>query len=145
MLALTPTNNTHPVEEAAAGSGRNGVGVEGGVPTRYEVTNRGQLSISPWEDKGYVYSISQLQIRSNSSGNLQVVSGLNLSNQARHIYHYSTNISTENYYPKVYLGTNQTIATGWFYDHQIYAGNVIKMPENWPLNKPQKGEANSEY
>ena len=138
---LTPTNNTHPVEEAAAGSGRNGVGVEGGVPTRYEVTNRGQLSISPWEDKGYVYSISQLQIRSNSSGNLQVVSGLNLSNQARHIYHYSTNISTENYYPKVYLGTNQTIATGWFYDRQIYAGSDIKMPEIWPEVKPQKGEA----
>ena len=114
------------------------MGVEGGVPTRYEVTNRGQLSISPWEDKGYVYSISQLQIRSNSSGNLQVVSGLNLSNQARHIYHYSTNISTENYYPKVYLCTNQTIATGWIYDRQNYAGSDKKYTSKWPEVNQQK-------
>ena len=121
------------------------MGVEGGVPTRYEVTNRGQLSISPWEDKGYVYSISQLQIRSNSSGNLQVVSGLNLSNQAHHMYHYNYSNCTSNYYPRVYIGTSQTVSDSWLYDRQIYAGSDIKIPENWPINSSQKGEANINY
>ena len=114
------------------------MGVEGGVPTRYEVTNRGQLSISPWEDKGYVYSISQLQIRSNSSGNLEVVSSLNLFNQAHNMYHYNYQNCTSRYYPKVYIGTTQTIAKYWNLDKQ----NIEKYPENWPENSPQKGEAN---
>ncbi len=136
MLASTSSN---AAEAATPGSGRGGVG--GGAPTRYEVTNRGQLSISPWEDKGYVYSISQLQIRSNSSGNLQVVSGLNLSNQARHMYHYNYQNCTSRYYPKVYIGTSQTMARFWINDRQT----GINYPSNWPEVKPQKGEANSEY
>ena len=116
------------------------MGVEGGVPTRYEVTNRGQLSISPWEDKGYVYSISQLQIRSNSIGNLQVVSGLNLSNQARQMYHFNHPYCTERYYPKVYIGTSQTIATEWFYEYKNFIETTLP---NWPQNfgqTTQKGE-----
>ena len=139
-LNLNLAPSTHAPEGIAPGDDRGGVGGGGAVPTRYQVTNRGQLSISPWEHKGYVYSISQLQIRSNSSGNLQVVSGLNLSNQAHHMYHYNHTNCTERYYPKVYLGTTQTIAYVWNYDRQIYANKPIQKPSNWPQNGPQKGE-----
>ena len=78
---------------------------------------------------------------SNFIGNLEVVSQLNLFNQARHMYPYNYQNSTSRYYPKVYLGTLQSIAYWWLYDRQIYAGSDIKIPENWPLNPSQKGEA----
>ena len=59
------------------------------------------------------------------------------------MFHYNTQNNPERYYPKVYLGTTQTIALNWLFDQQIYAGSIIKKPENWPENSPQKGEANT--
>ncbi len=135
-MLLTPTNNAHPVEEAAPGSGRNGVGVEGGAPTRYEVTNRGQLALSPWSTNPV--TISYMNLGTNSISNLQVVSQLNLFNQARHMYHYNYQSCPSNYYPKLYLGTVQTTATSWNHDRQ----NIENHPSIWPEIKPQKGEAN---
>ena len=84
-----------------------------------------------------------MNLGSNFIGNLEVVSQLNLFNQAHHMYHFNHPYCTERYYPKVYLGTTQTIAYAWNFDRQIYAGSDIKTPENWPEVKPQKGEANS--
>ena len=130
FFVLTPTSNTHPVEGAAPGSGRNGVGVEGGAPTRYEVTNRGQLALSPWSTNPV--TISSINIGNNPNGNLQVVSGLNLSNQAHHMYHYNYSNCTSNYYPRVYIGTTQTVSDSWFYDRQTYAGSGINYPSTWP-------------
>ena len=82
---------------------------------------------------------------SNFIGNLEVVSQLNLFNQARHMYHYNYQNCTSRYYPKVYLGTTQTIALAWNYDRQN--GTVTTLP-NWPQSyqsNTQKGEANIQY
>ncbi len=139
---LAPT--TYPTEGIAPGDDRGGVGGGAAVPTRYQVTARSHLGFAPWEDKSYTYSILQIGNGSNSISKLEVVSQLNLLSQARYTYHYNSYNCPERYYPKVYIGTSQTIARNWNYDRQIYAGSDIKIPENWPLNVSQKGEANTE-
>ena len=68
---------------------------------------------------------------------LEVVSLLNIPSQARNMYIYTSANHTQKYNPKVYLGTVQTTATIWNYDYQ----QGITLPENWPINGPQKGEA----
>ena len=98
------------------------------------------MALSPWNDATFAYSILQLYKGYNPSSKLEVVSGLNLSNQARQMYHFNHPYCTERYYPKVYIGTVQTIATGWNYDYQ----NIENHPSIWPEVKPQKGEANTE-
>ena len=57
-MLLTLTSATHPGEDAAPGGGRSGVG--GGAPTRYIMAARGFISISPWIESTWTYSISQL-------------------------------------------------------------------------------------
>ncbi len=54
------------------------------------------------------------------------------------MYNYYSVNHTQKYNPKLYLGTAQTIATGWNYDYQ----KGINYPSIWPEVKPQKGEAN---
>ena len=61
--------------------------------------------------------------------------------QANAMYYFDYAISVQKYNPKLYLGTLHTVAPRWLYDRQIYAGSIINMPENWPQNSPQKGEA----
>ena len=80
-----------------------------------------------------------MNLGSNFIGNLEVVSQLNLFNQARHMYHYNYQNCTSRYYPKVYIGTLQSTSKEWNIDQQT----GIKYPENWPQNSSQKGEANS--
>ena len=81
----------------------------------------------------------QINMGSNPISNLEVVSSLNLPNTAHYLYHYNYQNSTSRYYPKVYIGTIQTIAKGWIYDRQT----GINYPSIWPEVKPQKGEANN--
>ena len=79
---------------------------------------------------------------SNPSSNLQVVSQLNLLNLGTATYWFDEQYEIKKYAPKVYLGTSQTIAINWNFDHQ----NTSKPPANqWPQNfgqTSQKGEAN---
>ena len=70
--------------------------------------------------------------------NLEVVSTLNTLNIGRNSYYYYIGNCTQNYYPKVYIGTSQTIAKNWNFDQQT----GINYPSIWPQNSPQKGEAN---
>ena len=109
------------------------------MPTRYQVTTRAKLSFSPWFESPYSYSILQLQIGYNPLSNLQVVSQLNLLSQARYTYHYNYQNCTSRYYPKVYIGTAQTLGIDWNFDAQ----NIENYPSIWPEVKPQKGEANN--
>ncbi len=78
---------------------------------------------------------------SNPSSNLQVVSQLNLLNLGHSTYWFDEQYEIKKYAPKVYLGTSQTIARNWNFDHQ----SGIKYPENWPEKGPQKGEVNTEW
>ncbi len=112
----------------------------GGAPLRYEYTAGGFSSFQPWNETSCAYSILQLYKGYNPLSKIEVVSLLNLFNQAHQMYAYSPAYCTERYYPKVYIGTTQTIAKNWNYDRQT----GINYPENWPEVKPQKGEANSE-
>ena len=145
IIYLAPTSSSHPVEDAAPGGGRNGVG--GGVgaaPLRYGFTGKGRNTLSPWVNSSYTYSLLQLNLGSNPISKLEVASSLNLFNQARNMYHYNYQNCTSRYYPKVYIGTAQTIAIQWNYDSQ----NTSKPPANqWPnsyQSNTQKGEANTE-
>ena len=79
----------------------------------------------------------QLYMGSNFIGNLEVVSALNTVNISTQMYHFNHPYCTERYYPKVYIGTAQTIARNWNYDRQT----GINYPSIWPEVKPQKGEA----
>ncbi len=109
------------------------------MPTRYQVTARAKFNLSPWSEPQYSYSILQLENGNNPLSRLQVVSKLNILSQARYTYHYNSYNCPERYYPKVYIGTIQTIAKGWIYDLQ----KGINHPSTWPEIKPQKGEANT--
>ena len=134
---LAPTSY-HLTESATPGSGRGGAIGGGGEPLRYEYTASGRSTISPWNDATFAYSILQLYKGYNPLSKIEVVSSLNLFNQGRAMYYYNSADRTQKYNPKVYLGTVQTTATIWNYDYQ----QGITLPENWPINGPQKGEAN---
>ena len=142
MLTLT---NTHATERDPSGTSEGGGIGSGGAPIRYEFTGRGRNTISPWNDANYTYSIFQLQIGSNPISKLEVASALNTLNLSRGILHYNYQNCTSNYYPKVYIGTTQTVSDKWIYDNQ----NTSKPPANtWPQNFGQtsrKGEANIQY
>ena len=131
MLALT----SHTPEDVAPGSGRGGA-IGGGAPLRYEYTASGFCGLSTWNES-QAYALGQMNLGYNPLSKIEVVSSLNLFNQGRGMYYYTLSNCTERYYPKVYLGTTQTIAYAWNYDHQT----GINYPSNWPQNPSQKGEA----
>ena len=114
------------------------MGGSGGAPARYAFTSRGWVALSPWIEIVYAYSLLQLNLGSNPNSRLEVVSTLNTLNLSHEMLHYNYANSLERYYPKVYLGTSQTIARNWNMDLQ----NIEKYPEIWPEKKPQKGENN---
>ncbi len=140
-LNLAPTSYTAPESVAVGGGGGSGVGK--GAPLRYVYTARGYGSFGSWSPSGYEYSMFSIISGSNPLSRLEVVSLLNIPSQAHELYYYSSTSCPAKYAPMVYLGTTQTIALNWLFDRQIYAGNVIKIPENWPINDSQKGEANT--
>ena len=118
------------------------MGGSGGAPARYAFTARGRNTISPWNETSCAYSILQIGLGYNPISKLEVASALNTVNIGIYMYHYHTINSTEKYAPKVYLGTTQTIATGWNMD--IQNGTITTLP-NWPnsyQSNTQKGEAN---
>ena len=135
-MILASTSHNTP-ESATPGSGRGEV-IGGGAPLRYGFTSRGFAFLQSWNDASCAYSIMQLYMGSNFMANLEVVSSLNCLNISNYMYHYNTIYRTERYYPKLYLGTSQTIAAGWNGDTQ----SGINHPSIWPEVKPQKGEAN---
>ena len=138
ICLLTQTSHNTP-EDVAPGGGRGGAIGGGGEPLRYAFTSRGWGALHPWTDTSYVYSMLQINMGSNFIGNLEVVSQLNLLSQARYTYHYNYQNCTSRYYPKLYLGTSQTIARYWNSDSQT----GINYPSIWPQNGTQKGEANT--
>ena len=83
-----------------------------------------------------------LNTGTNPLSRIEVVSLLNILKIGKEMLHYNSYNCPERYYPKVYIGTSQTIATGWNRDSQ----NTSKPPANtWPQNfgqTSQKGEAN---
>ncbi len=117
------------------------MGGSGGAPIRYEFTGRGRKTISPWTNSSYTYSLLQLNLANNPLSNLEVASTLNTLNIGAHMYAYSLSNCTSRYYPKVYIGTAQTLGIDWNFDQQT----GINYPSNWPEVKPQKGEANIQY
>ncbi len=133
---LAPSS-TYPTEGIAPGDDRGGVGGGAAVPTRYQVTNRGKLALATWNNRNYIYCLLQINKGNNPIGNLQVVSTLNTLNLSHEMLHYDYENSLERYYPKVYLGTTQTIAYAWNFDYQ----KGINHPSIWPEKGPQKGEA----
>ena len=110
----------------------------GGAPLRYEYTAGGFSSFQPWNDATFAYSILQLYKGYNPMSKLEVVSLLNIPSQAHHMYYYNYQNCPERHYPKVYLGTLQTIGKNWL--REVQTG--INYPSIWPEVKPQKGEAN---
>ena len=113
------------------------MGGSGGAPARYPYTAGAYIGLSSWSHDIYTYSIAQLNLGNNPLSRVEVVSSLNLFNQARYTYHYNYSNSPERYYPKVYLGTTQTVALGWIYDLQ----KIENYPTIWPEIKSQKCEA----
>ncbi len=141
-FCLLTHTNSHTSEGASPGEGRGG-GIGGGAPLRYDYTAPGYCALSSWNDATYTYSILQLNLGSNPISKLEVASMLNILSQARYTYHYNSYNCPERYYPKVYIGTSQTIAYAWNHDSQN--GTETTLP-NWPQSYqqgPQKGEANT--
>lgn len=95
------------------------------------------MAFGPWNDPELLYCVSQLNLGNNSLSRIQVVSALNTLNIATHMYYYYIGNCTQNYYPKVYMGTTQTVALYWYSDDQ----NIEKL--TWPqqFQTQQKGEA----
>ena len=140
-MLLAPSSY-YLTESATPGSGRGGAVGGGGAPLRYEYTAGGFSSFQPWNETSCAYSILQLYKGYNPLSKIEVVSLLNLFNQAHQMYAYSPAYCTERYYPKVYIGTAQTLGIDWNYDSQKYANKPIQKPSTWPQNPSQKGEAN---
>ncbi len=136
-------------ESATPGSGRGGLADGAGAPYRYGHTAVGWDSFSPWNDQVYSYSLGQINKGYNPLSNLEVVSLLNINNQALQMYAYSPANRTAKYYPKVYIGPSKTIGQLWIYEDKIDTSTTppttIQITEipGWPENfeGPQKGEA----
>ncbi len=112
----------------------------GGAPLRYSYTAGGYSFLQPWNDASCAYSVLQISKGYNPMSKLEVVSFVNLVNLGFQTLWYGAYDSTAKYNPKVYLSTLNAVGKQWLYDRQIYAGSDIKIPENWPINSPQKGE-----
>jgi len=59
-------------------------------------TGRAFCAFSPWNDERYTFSILQLYLGNNPLRQLEVVSLLNISNQAHFIYHFNQGFSAQN-------------------------------------------------
>ena len=118
------------------GTSEGGGGGSGGEPLRYEFTSQSRFGLSPWCDDYYTYALSQLNLGNNPLSKVEVVSTLNTFNIGPDMYHVNPPYTSENYAPKVYLGTIQMTANKWNFDHQ----KGINYPSTWPQNSPQKGE-----
>ncbi len=112
------------------------------MPARNIFTARGWHILSAWYDDNHLYSILQLYLGNNFINKLEVVSALNTLNIGAHMYRYNNDTGAPIYTPTLYLGTSQTIATGWIWDGKF--DTISSKIPGWPQNfqGPQKGEAN---
>ena len=126
-------------EGVSPGDDRGGLADGAGAPYRYGHTAVGWDSFSAWNDPAYAYSLGQINLGNNPLSLLQVVSLLNLNNQAYEMYAHSPINRPSRYYPKVYIGTTKTISTSWLYNDENGWKNTQKM--DWPqaFQGPQKG------
>ena len=99
---------------------------------------RGHIGFSSWNISSEEYSIGMINKGNNPLTKIEVASMLNIANQTAEMLFYNQQNCPEKYAPKVYFSTLQTIATNWIFDLQ----KGITLPEIWPLNAAQKGEAN---
>ncbi len=97
-------------------------------------TSRGPFVFSPYPKDTSGYGCLQILSRNNLISKLEVVSLLNISNQARLSYHYNYANCFEKYNPKVYLGAIQSVAYEWNYDGQ----NPEKTDPKWAAGTQQK-------
>ncbi len=108
----------------------------GTVTGRTSQTSRGWLTISPWIENNFTYTISQLDLGNNSISKLEVVSALNSFNLGYDQYHFNYSTCTKKYNPKVYLSAVQSVAYAWNYDQQNtekWASNGHEKSGSWPL------------
>ncbi len=88
----------------------------GGASVRTGFTSRGTHGLDGWKDTRYIYSVFQINLGNNPTYNLEVVSSLNLFNLARYMYYVEWEGVGNNYSPKVYLSTVQSLSNGCIYD-----------------------------
>ncbi len=97
----------------------------GTVTIRTSLTSQGFIGLSPWGGDNSPHDFSALNLGNNSNSKLEVVSLLNCLNTADRMLHYNYYNCPERYYPKVYLGTVQSVAYGWNWDTQTGQKNSL--------------------
>ncbi len=90
----------------------------GTVTNRTGQTSRGDLGLSVWNDSRFTYSITQLLTGTNPNSKLEIVSGLNFSNYGVQSFYFNYHYSHSRFYPKLYLGTLQSVSESWTSDVQ---------------------------
>ncbi len=103
---------------------------------RSSLTSQGYLTISPWIDQLWTYSLAQINLGSNPIGSLEIVSALNSFNLGRSMLHYHSPSRTAQYNPKVYLGAVQSVSPEWNYDYDENRKGELRDPQksgSWPL------------
>ncbi len=104
------------------------------VTIRRKYTSRGSFILSPYLKSTDSKGTLSILLRNNLISKLEIVSMLNLSNQAHLMYHLNYENCLDKYNPKVYLGTIQEIAFEWNYDGQ----NPTKVDSKWAAGTYQK-------
>ncbi len=97
----------------------------GSVTTRTSQTSRGIHVLSPVNGAVSDYSLTTINLGSNSISKLEVVSSLNSFNiaHAMYYYHYAY---TSKYNPKLYLGSAiQTTSSDWNNDYDSARQNLL--------------------
>ncbi len=102
------------------------------------------MIFSPWDEDSFIYSLNMIYRGNNPLSKLEVVSLININNQAASMYefYYANRLGKINL--KLYLGTISTFAYRWIFDN-FGPENVQKIdPKSWPNSYQagsQKGEA----
>jgi len=76
------------------------------------------MTLSPWNDTRYTYSVGQINLGNNPISLLEIVSALDSFNLARGTYAFNFSNRINKYYPKVHLGAVQTASENWNLDTQ---------------------------
>ncbi|HBD05886.1 MAG TPA: hypothetical protein DCY93_00550, partial [Firmicutes bacterium] len=80
------------------------------VTKRTTHTARGFIGLSPWDGDKNPYGVSAINLGSNPNSKLEIVSSLNISNQAHLMYLINFLNCPMKYNPKVFLGTIQSVS-----------------------------------
>lgn len=71
------------------------------------------LGFASWNEKEYIYSITQINKGNNPNSNLEVVSMLNINRISNLSFHYHNTNSPSKYNPRLLLGTIISSASQW--------------------------------